>query len=91
MPTDVIYSEKRHTPRSRRLRQARCVFNGGDSVLDVTLRNISPRGARIAGDELVFLPPTFELRILDGFGGYSARQARLVWTNGATAGLEFID
>jgi hypothetical protein len=85
------YAEKRRTIRARRLRQARCVFNGGSSTLDVTLRDISPLGARITGDALACLPPTFELRILDGLGGFSARQVRLVWTRGATAGIEFID
>ena len=85
------HAEKRRAPRVRRLLQARCVFNGGSSTLDVTLRNISPLGARIAGDALICLPPTFELRILDGFGGYSARRSRLVWSRGATAGIEFID
>jgi hypothetical protein len=85
------YAEKRRAPRARRLRRARCVFNQGSSTLDVTLRNLSLTGANIAGDALICLPLTFEVRILDGFGGYSARQARLVWSKGATAGIEFID
>ncbi len=67
------------------------MFNLGASTLDVTLRNISATGANIAGDALICLPPTFELQIHDGFGGYSARQARLVWSRGMTAGIEFID
>jgi hypothetical protein len=91
MSDQVTFSEKRRTHRARQLRQARCVFNEGASVLDVTLRNISPTGARIAGHELICLPKTFELRVQDNLGGYSARKARLVWTDGATAGLEFID
>ena len=85
------HAERRHAPRSRRLRQARCIFNNGSSSLDVTLRDLSPAGARIVGDALICLPPTFELRIHDGFGGYASRQARLVWSKGASAGLEFID
>jgi len=85
------YTEKRRAPRARRLRQARCVFNDGSSPLDVTLRNISLTGANIAGDALICLPPTFEFQILDGFGGHSARQARLVWSRGAAAAIEFTD
>ena len=84
-------AEKGRSPRVRRLRQARCVFNNGSSSLDVTLRNISRTGANIAGDTLICLPPTFEFQILDGYGGYSARLARLVWSRGATAGIEFTD
>ncbi len=92
MPTAPSpHAERRSGQRARRFIQARCIFNQGTSSLDVTLRNISPGGARIAGDELICLPPTFELRIHDGFGGYSARQARLVWRRGGCAGLAFTD
>ena len=84
------FADQRRSVRTRRLRQALCVFNNGSSSLDVTLRDISAVGARVVGDGLVFLPRTFELRIHEGDGGYSARRARLVWTDGRTAGLEFI-
>jgi hypothetical protein len=87
----AVYAEKRALARARQSRRARCVCNGGATVLDVAVRNIKPLGARIAGPGLAGLPETFELRIPDGFGGYSARQARLVWTRGAAAGLRFID
>jgi PilZ domain len=85
-------ADHRRSLRTRRLRKARCVFNNGASSLDVTLRDLSASGARVVGDGLAFLPPTFELRILegDGVGVHSARRARLAWTDGRTAGLEFI-
>ncbi len=85
-----LFANQRRSVRSRQFRQARCIFNNGSSSLDVTLRDISEVGARVIGDGLVFLPQTFELRIREGDGRYSARLARLVWTNGRTAGLEFI-
>jgi hypothetical protein len=84
-------AEKRRTPRSGRLRRARCVFNNGSSSIDVTLRDVSAEGARIAGDGLIALPPEFELLILDGMGAYKARHARLVWARGADAGVAFDD
>jgi hypothetical protein len=90
-PTVPPHADKRQILRARTFRSARCVFNAGGSTLDVTLRDISPTGARISGDGLIVLPPTFEVQILDGFGGYSSRRARLVWARGAGAGLEFID
>lgn len=98
MPS-LPYAEKRRAPRALRLRKARCVFNNGSSPLDVTLRNISFTGANIvsftaeniAGDALNSLPPTFEFQLLDDFGGYSGRHARLVWSRGSTAGIEFTD
>jgi len=87
----AVYAEKRALARARQSRPARCVFNDGATVLEVAVRNISPHGARIAGRGVAGLPETFELRIPDGFGGYSARQARLVWIRNATAGLMFVD
>ena len=80
-----LSANKRHSLRTRRLRQARCIFNNGASTLDVTLRDISEVGARIVGDGLGSLPRTFELRILEGdaVSVHSARRARLVWTDGS--------
>ncbi len=85
------HADKRTILRARTFRSARCVFNAGGSTLDVTLRDLTPTGARISGDGLIALPRTFEVQILDGFGGYSSRRARLAWARGAAAGLEFID
>lgn len=86
-------ADQRHSLRTRRLRRARCVFNNGASTLDVTLRDVSAGGARVVGDGLASLPRTFELRILEGDGVRvsSARRARLMWTDGRTGGLEFIE
>ena len=90
-PSLAAFSEKRSLHRARRSGAAQCVFNDGASVLEVALRDISPVGARITGAELTGLPSTLELRIPDGFGGYSARRALVVWSKGASAGLTFID
>ena len=87
----AVYAEKRALARARQSRPAQCISSDGTMVLEVAVRNISPLGARIAGAGVARLAEIFELRIPDGFGGYSARQARLVWTRGAAAGLRFID
>ena len=85
------FSEKRRFLRARRSREAACVFDDGASVLAVRVRDISPTGARIAGEGLLGLPAVFELRIKDSLGGASARLARVVWTRPKAAGLEFVD
>ena len=85
------HAEKRRSPRARRLRRARCVFNSGSSSIDVTVRDVSVEGARITGDGLIGLPSEFTLLFLNGMGGHSARHARLVWARGADAGVEFVD
>ena len=89
---DHVYAEKRRSIRPRRLRRAVCVLNDATSTFDVMVRNISPGGAKIVGHGLIFLPETFELRILDEVGGgYSARSVRIVWNKGDAAGLAFTD
>jgi len=86
-----LYPERRRLRRARSFRRARCVFNGGASTLDVMVRDISPTGARIAGNELIWLPKTFELQIYDSAGGYATREARVTWLKGTSAGVAFID
>lgn len=90
MPDSI--ADQRRSMRTRGYRHAQCIFNNGSSSLDVTLRDISTVGARVVGYGLASLPRTFELRILEGDGirVHSTRRARLVWTDGRTAGLEFI-
>ena len=85
------FSERRRLLRARRLKRARCVFNNGASVFEVMLRDISPAGARIFGNELHWLPKTFELQILNSLGAYASREARLIWIKGGAAGIEFVD
>jgi len=87
----VVFAEKRGPRRARRIRPARCVFNQGETVLDVALRDISPVGARIVGRELGALPTSVELQIPDGSGGYSARPALVVWSKRRAAGLKFVE
>jgi hypothetical protein len=67
------------------------VFDDGASVLAVNLRDISPKGARIAGEGVEALPSFFELRIRTGLDDYSSRKVRVIWAKRAAAGLEFVD
>ncbi len=83
--------DRRGAQRGRRPRQARCVFRPGYSDVEVTLRNSSELGARIEGPDLTWLPERFELHIHNGFGVYSQRPVRLVWSRGDCAGLQFLD
>ena len=84
-------TNKRRSPRRRQYRRARFIFDDG-SALDVTLWDLSAVGACVTSDGLGCLPRAFELQILeaDGVRIVSTRRARLVWTDGRTAGLEFI-
>lgn len=82
--------EKRHAPRSRCLREAHCVFNGGYSNLSVLVRNISATGAKLVGDQLFCLPEEFELQMANPAGAVVARPVRRVWSQPGSVGVEFL-
>jgi len=86
-----MLDEKRYAPRMRCLREAHCVFNNGCSDLNVLIRNISSTGAKLSGDELLCLPDEFELRIHDGFGAFTSRRVRRIWSRAGFVGVAFID
>ena len=65
------------------------MFNNGASTLDVTLRDLSAGGARVVGVRGRKASPS-DFRVGEGDGAYSIPRARLIWTDGKTAGLEFI-
>ena len=87
----ATFSEKRRAPRARCLREGRCVFNKGNSILSVLVRNISSTGARLSGDELICLPDEFELLISDGFGVFASHWVKRVWSHSDMVGVAFID
>ncbi len=84
-------NDKRTALRTRCLREAHCVFNKGNSDLNVLIRNISSTGAKLCGDELLYLPEEFELQIHDGFGAFTSRWVKRVWSRPDSIGVTFID
>jgi len=82
--------EKRRAPRTRCLREARCVFNKGFSDLSVLIRNLSATGAKLTGDELFCLPDEFDLRFSDSHGAPVTRRVKRVWAGADAVGVEFV-
>lgn len=77
--------DHRQALRRLTLKGARIVFNGGRSTLDCTVRNLSPRGAKLQLASVVGIPDTFDL-LLDG----SSRQpCRVVWRRLKELGIAF--
>jgi hypothetical protein len=83
--------EHRRAPRTRCLREGRCIFNKGCSDLTVLVRNISATGAKLIGGELHFLPDEVELQISDGAGGGVSRRVKRVWSKPDSMGVVFLD
>jgi hypothetical protein len=78
--------ERRASHRSRTFRGGKILFNDRRSVLDCTIRNLSPEGACLQVESLVGVPAAFEL-LIDG--EEAPRPCRLAWQSHDRAGVEF--
>ena len=78
--------ERRASHRSRTFRGGKILFNDRRSVLDCTIRNLSPEGACLQVESLVGVPAAFDL-LIDG--EEAPRPCRLVWQSHDRAGVEF--
>jgi diguanylate cyclase (GGDEF)-like protein len=78
--------ERRESHRARMWRGGKILLNNRRSVLDCTIRNLSPGGACLQVESLVGVPATFDL-LIDGEN--APRPCRLVWQSDHRAGVEF--
>jgi hypothetical protein len=78
--------ERRRKPRARTLKSARIVFNHHRSVIDCTVRNLSPLGACLNAASAIGIPDTFDV-IFDA--DHSVRPCRMVWHKETQLGVEF--
>src|SRR5262249_16836886 len=84
--TEEPVQERRASHRSRTLRGGKILFNDRRSVLDCTIRNLSPEGACLQVESLVGVPAAVEL-LLDSQG--TPRPCRLAGQSHDRAGVEF--
>jgi hypothetical protein len=78
--------ERRTTSRLRSLLRGRVVFNGGNSTLDCTVREISKDGARLEMTEVVTVPDRFDLFIPQKNETY---RAAIAWRREGSVGVAF--
>jgi len=78
--------ERRQLPRTRTLKSARILLNGHHSVINCTVRNISPIGACLAVASSVGIPERFDV-IFDADN--TIRACRMVWHKEKQIGVEF--
>jgi PilZ domain len=78
--------ERRRRPRARTLKSARILFNQHHSVIDCTVRNLSPVGACLSVESVLGIPDTFDV-MFDA--DKSVRPCRLVWHKEKQIGVEF--
>lgn len=78
--------EKRKVPRRRVLKEGKIVYADGLRVLDCTIRDMSPSGARLLISSTVGLPDTFQLYEKSSGMLYPAKVA---WRQANSLGVEF--
>jgi hypothetical protein len=78
--------ERRRKPRARTLKIARIVFNHHRSVIDCTVRNLSPLGACLNVASAIGIPEEFDV-IFDA--DQSIRPCRMIWHKERQLGVEF--
>ena len=78
--------ERRRNQRARTLKAARILLNGHHSVIDCTVRNLSPQGARLDVASTLGIPDRFDV-IFDA--DQSVRQCRMIWHKEKQIGVEF--
>jgi hypothetical protein len=79
-------SESREAPRMRTLKRANITFNGRQSVITCTIRNLSRKGALLELPSIIGTPREFELSI-DG----TYRSVRVIWRSKTQLGVAWID
>jgi PilZ domain len=80
--------ERRHEPRARTLKSAHILLNHHHSVIDCTVRNLSPSGASLNVASTLGIPETFDV-MFDA--DKSVRTCHLVWHKEKQLGVEFDD
>jgi PilZ domain len=78
--------EQRRQTRARTLKSARILFNDHRSVIDCTVRNLSPTGACLNVASALGIPERFDV-MFDA--DQSVRACRMVWHKEKQLGVEF--
>ena len=79
-------TESRAEHRSRTLKRGQVRIDGGKSLIDCTIRDLTETGAKLRFETVFPLPAQFELFIVDAKAIWPARSA---WQKANEAGVEF--
>jgi hypothetical protein len=79
-------SENRGEIRRRTLKSGKIVFNGGASVIDCTIRDLSQSGARLLVESVLGIPDQFTLEAM----GREPLACTVVWRLASSVGVSFL-
>jgi len=77
--------ERRALPRNRTLKSGKIRVNVHTSMIDCTIRNLSPKGALLLVPSILAIPDQFTLEMSD----CTRRNCRVTWRGGNRIGVEF--
>ena len=78
--------ERRRQRRARTLKSARILFNQHHSVIDCTVRNMSPTGACLNVESALGIPEQFDVMFE---ADHTVRPCRMIWHKERQIGVEF--
>jgi hypothetical protein len=84
---EAAMEERRSEPRTRTLKSGKILVQAHTSLVDCTVRNLSPKGALLLVSSLAGLPGNFEL-ILESKRTH--HQCRVAWRGDNRVGVEFV-
>ncbi|MDH7798383.1 MULTISPECIES: PilZ domain-containing protein [unclassified Beijerinckia] len=79
-------TEQRQVARVRSMLGAQIVFNNRSTTIDCSIRNVSPRGAKLLVGETMSIPQEFELSVPAKGRSY---RATIIWRRAGEVGVEF--
>jgi PilZ domain len=78
--------ERRRQQRARTLKSARILLNERHSVIDCTVRNLSPSGACLTVESALGIPERFDVLFE---ADHTVRPCRMIWHKEKQIGVEF--
>ena len=78
--------ERRRVSRHRTLKSGKILVHAHTSLVDCTVRNLSPKGALLVVPSLAGIPESFQL-ILEAQG--ARHECRVIWRGENRLGVEF--
>ena len=79
--------ERRVWPRTRVLKKGRIVFNQRRSVIDCTIRNLTPAGALLIVKSQIGIPDRFDLSVDSDAVSHAAN---VIWKHDNQLGVKFV-
>jgi hypothetical protein len=77
--------ERRAVPRNRTLKSGKIRVDARTSMIDCTIRNLSPKGALLLVPNVLGIPDEFKLEMSDR----TRRDCRVTWRGDNRVGVEF--